>query len=203
MTEWWNALQSIEKVFVILAFPFSVLTLLQLIIEIFGFGGDSGGSDADVDHGGGMDGGGESFGDHFHFFSVRNMIYFLMMFGWTGLACSKSHIPVLITIPLALIAGILTTVILGWIFYFFSKLQESGNVSLHNSVGHNGKVYIAIPEKRQGTGVIQINLQGLTQEYDAITDGDKLNTGASIQVIEVINSNTVLVVDSGDYSVNM
>ncbi len=151
MTEWWVHLTTLEKIFVGLALPFTLLTVFQLLLELLGAGADH-----DIDHGGvdlvaGIhDAGG--FLDHFTFFSVRNLIYFMMMFGWVGLACSKSGAPTWISIPVAVVAGLLTTLVIGWIFYMFSRLTESGNIRIGSAIGKVGTVYIRVPEKRSGMG---------------------------------------------------
>ncbi|NQT34363.1 hypothetical protein HQ587_04165 [bacterium] len=196
MSEWWDGLLTLEKVFVALALPFSLLTITQLILELFGLSGDHGMFDQDVDHGGGFDISGHDMGGffgHFTFFSVRNLIYFLMMFGWTGLACSKLDAPVWLTIFVAVASGLFTTIIIGWIFYTFSRLTESGTVKIGSAIGQVGTVYITVPEKRSGTGVIQIVMQGVTQELNAMTDGEELPATKSVKVSEIISGNIALV----------
>jgi hypothetical protein len=196
MSEWWTALTGIEKIFVALALPFSILTVIQLVLELLGLNTDHGGFDGDasqgidtfsIDH----DTGG--FVDHFTFFSVRNLIYFFMMFGWTGLACSKGDLPMWLSIIIAIVAGLLTMIILGWIFFSFNKLNESGNTNITSAVGQVGTVYISVPEKRNGTGVIQLVIQGATQEINAMTDGDKIEANKSVKVTEILNGNIALV----------
>ncbi len=184
MSIWWAELLGVEKVFVTLAVPFTVLTIINILMEIVGGGGE---------HGHDFDSGGDAFMDHFHFFSVRNLIYFLMMFGWTGLACSKGGLGSVISVFVGLIAGILTTVIIGWMFYLFSKLQEAGVTTMEDAVGKTATVYLTIPAKRSGNGVIQLVLHGRTQEMDAITDGDELSKGISVDVMQVIDGNKALV----------
>ncbi len=196
MTAWWVDLTALERVFVCLAFPFSLLTVFQLILELTGIGGDGGSHDTSDGHGGGLIAGGDDAGgfvDHFHFFSVRNMIYFLMMFGWTGLAFSKAGVPAAFSTIMGIIAGLLTTVIIGWIFYIFSRLTESGNVKIDSAIGQLGSVYLTIPPKREGQGIVQLVMQGVTQELNAITDGDKLQTGTAVEVKQVVGGNIVLV----------
>jgi len=196
MSEWWAALTGIERIFVALALPFSLLTIIQLILELLGLSSDHGSYDGDVSQGadsfsiGHADGG---FFDHFTFFSVRNLIYFFMMFGWTGLACVKGGTPIWLSILIAVIVGLLTMIIIGWIFYMFSKLTESGNSKIINAVGKVGTVYISIPEKRTGTGVVQIVLQGATQEIPSMTNGEKIDSGISVKVQEILSSNIALV----------
>jgi hypothetical protein len=198
MNEWWNAFTGVERFFLTVAIPFSLLTLIQLIMELIGMGGDHGHDS------GGLDGGDVGgFYDHLHFFSVRNMIYFLTMFGWVGLACTKGGFPVILVVPFGIIAGLVTTVIIAWIFYALSKFTESGNVQLSNALGKVGNVYLPIPAKRTGKGAVQVAVQGILQELDAITDGDNLSSGTSIQVVDVLNNNTVVVAPSDTLSANL
>ncbi len=196
MIEWWIHLTALERVFVGLAIPFSLFTLFQLLLELVGVGGDHGLDDGGVGHGVDLSALGHDMGgffDHFTFFSVRNLIYFLMMFGWTGLASSKSGAPTWLSILVAIVAGLLTTIIIGWIFYMFSKLTESGNIRISSAIGQIGTVYIQIPEKRSGMGVIQLVMQGVTQERNAMTDGEALQTGVTVMVSDVIGGNILLV----------
>ena len=81
-----------------------------------------------------------------------------------------------------------------------NKLTETGNTKITSAIGKVGKVYLPIPEKRKGNGVVQIVIQGITQEIEALTDGERLESGSSVQVIEVIEPNLVLVLGSGIFS---
>ncbi|MDP8228727.1 MAG: hypothetical protein P9M15_04675 [Candidatus Electryoneaceae bacterium] len=201
MTEWWDGFTVLQKFFLGLAIPFSILTVLELILELVGFGGhshdmDDGGSGFDAADGDGL------FG-HLNLFTVRNMIYFLMMFGWVGLACSKGGWMLWLTIPAALLAGLVTTLVIAWIFYGLSRLAETGNFQISNAVGKIGTVYLSIPEKRSSTGQVQVVVQGTLQELDAMTDGEKIPTGTSVQVVENLGGNTVLVIKSDTYAASV
>jgi len=190
MNEWWDSFTTVQKVFWMIAIPFSLITLIQLILEIVGLSGHS----AAVDHNTDLptdDGGG--VWDHLQFFSVRNMIYFLMMFGWVGLATTAPGRPVIVPVVAGIIAGLLTSLFIAWIFYMLNKLNESGTAHIVNAVGLTGKVYIPIPAGRSGTGQIQLVLQGATQEIDAITEGEPLPTGRMVKVVEALSETLLLV----------
>lgn len=192
MSEILASLSGFEKILFYIAVPFTLLTIIQLILEIIGLGGHH--ADAGM---GDTTGGVDVTADHmpsFNVFTVRNVIYFLTMFGWTGLAASKAGAPVWLTTIIAIIAGTFTSFIIGYIFYLLSKLTESGNIKLANAVGSFGSVYLPIPARRVGSGIIQITVQGMTIEVKAITDGDdNLKTGTPIKVMNVIDDTTVLV----------
>ena len=75
----------------------------------------------------------------------------------------------------------------------FSRLTESGNIRISSAIGQIGTVYIQIPEKRSGMGVIQLVMQGATQERNAMTDGEALPSGVTVKVSDVIGENILLV----------
>lgn len=74
-----------------------------------------------------------------------------------------------------------------------SRMEQSGTINMANAVGCKGNVYLKIPGEKQGEGKVQISIQGAIREFDALTAGEELETGAPIRVVEVINDNTLLV----------
>ena len=52
-------------------------------------------------------------------------------------------------------------------------------------------------KRREGEGKVQITINGCVREYDAVTDGPAIPTGACIKVVEVVNNSTVLVEEAG------
>ena len=80
------------------------------------------------------------------------------------------------------------------LFKWLSGMQEAGNINVFKSaVGCEGKVYLTIPGERSGSGKVQITINGAVREYEAVTDGPKLATGAAVKVVEVISTDTMLV----------
>lgn len=80
------------------------------------------------------------------------------------------------------------------IFYFLSKLVESGTMQMENAVSKTGEVYLVIPAKRSGFGKVQVKVQGSLRTLDAITDEEEdIPTGAVIVVKEITGSNALLV----------
>lgn len=197
MTDWWASLTGVQRIFAAFALPFSLLTIVEFILELTGLGSHHNVDGPGIDDVTAMDASG-GFLDHFTFFSVRNFIYFLMMFGWTGLAFSKLGVSTPISVFVGIFAGLITTVIIGWVFFMMSRLTETGNTQLANAVGKTGSVYLTIPGERKGSGVIQLVLQGATQEVNAVTDGKTLPTGKSVQVVEILGSSTALVIGSDE-----
>ena len=52
-------------------------------------------------------------------------------------------------------------------------------------------MYLRIPGAKAGAGKVHLMLQNRTVEYQAVTAGAELPTGAPVKVVAVVNSDTV------------
>ena len=188
ISDWWEALTIAQKVYWCIAVPFSLIFVLQTIMTFFG--GDvhdldaSGDSDLSVDHDAGID---------FQFITLKNLIAFFTIFGWTGVAALRTGYSMPTTLMISFISGLIMMLVMAAIVYFMSKLSDDGTLNLKNAIGKTGTVYITIPANRGGTGQIQIKVQGL-QTLDAMTDNDvDIKTGAIVEVRDVIRGDILLV----------
>jgi hypothetical protein len=168
------------------------LFVLRLIMMFIG----GGLSDGDVDMGGDIHT--EVVGDHpeadisFKLLSVQGLTSFFMMFGLVGLALLKSNLPVLVTVLGGTLAGLATVGITGLIFTQMKRLQMEGTIDIQNTVGTQGSVYLTIPQN--GTGQVQIIVQGSLKIFDAMSNSKKLiATGEKVQVVGVASGNTLIV----------
>ena len=191
ISSWWESMDTILKIFWSIAVPFSVLFLIQVIVTFFGgdiHGADAGGNtDLAVDSDSGID---------FQFISIKNLIAFFTIFGWVGVVCINGNVSPVLSTVIATGSGLIMMLIMATIMYYMSKLTENGTLNLNNAKGKIGTVYLTIPAKRSGMGQVQIKVQGF-QTLDAMTDGDALQTGSVIEVIEIINNEVLLVKASG------
>lgn len=186
MEAWWNSLELFQKVVWLIAIPSSLIFIFQMVATFIGMDSDGGMADgADMDTG---------IGDYpFQLFTFRNFVNFMLGFGWTGVLFfnsieSRFWLVVLASvIGLVLVAGVMA------IFYFLSRMVQSGNIDINNAVGLHANVYLTIPATRSGHGKIQISIQNAVREYDAITDGEEIKTGGSVVVTEIINASLVRV----------
>ncbi|MFA0963146.1 hypothetical protein AB9P05_15185 [Roseivirga sp. BDSF3-8] len=192
---WWETLETFERIYWILAVPFTVLFLFQLIIIFVG-------GDVDIDDGtDGIDGD-HDFGEGgFHLLTIKNLIGFFTIFSWTGLACIDAGLANVLTVVISVICGLLMMVIMASIFYFMSKLTADKTMNLETSLYQTGEVYLRVPALRGGVGKVHITVQGTLRELDAVTDDeDDLSTGTVITVTDVINGNLLIVTKSSAYS---
>ncbi len=206
--------------FTIPAFVGSFFFLLRLTLLLVGghgdmdadmhgdFGGDVGG-DVHGDFGGDVDG--DLHGDlhtdtdsghldhtdsssAFKILSVQSVAAFLMGFGWAGLGGFKGAGWSASTSTLfGLGVGIGMMWLLGKGLEAVYRLQSSGTVSIDSALGVEGSVYIAIPGERQGRGRIRLVVDSRERFYNAVTDGDAIESHSRVRVTEVNDDNTVTV----------
>lgn len=186
LSEWYSALETLEKIYWTIAIPASIAFVIQSVLAFMG--GDSDdlpSSDAEID---------TDAGAGFQFFTLRNLITFFTIMSWTGIACIDSGYMTPTTISVSFIAGLVVMFIMAFLMYNMYKLKESGNVKLKNAIGKQGETYLRIPAYKKGYGKIQISIQGSIHEFNAISNqSEEIPTGAIIEVIEVVNGNIMLV----------
>ena len=198
---WWASLSLIMKIVWGITLSATLVFIIQSILTFVGADADTN-FDVDVDTS--MDGADLSNIDGgSNLYTFRNFVNFLLGFGWSIILLQDSitSVPVLIIVAVLIGAALVTAVM--YLFKWLSSMQQSGNIDVATAAkGCEGKVYLTIPAAREGTGKVQITINGAVREYDAITESDNtLKTGAPIRVVDVIDSNTVLVEESNSYTI--
>ena len=109
--------------------------------------------------------------------------------------------PVLIIV--SVIIGVALVAAVMYLFKWLAGMQQSGNIDVEKVArGCEGTVYLTIPAAQGGEGKVQISISGAVREYNAVTDHEEdLRTGVPIRVVDVVNSNTVLVEPNNSYTV--
>ncbi len=186
LESWWQGMLVAEKVYWIIAIPFTLIFLIMMVMTLLG--GDLDSADMDVDME--MD---SDTGIGFQYLSIKNLVGFFTIFGWTGIACLASGKSMVFTVIVSVLAGLLMMTIMSAIVYLMGKLTEQGNLNLQNAIGKIASAYLTIPAERKGMGKIQIKVQGF-RTLDAITDEkEDIKTGAVVEVVDVINNQVLLV----------
>ena len=86
-------------------------------------------------------------------------------------------------------------VIMAALFYFISKLTDSGTLNYNNAIDAVGEVYLTIGADRSKMGKVSVKVQGTMRELDALTDAlTDLKSGTIIKVVDV-TANGILIVD--------
>ena len=169
-----------------------VFLLLQLLFMFVG--GEDGGEGADAD----LDLGGDGVGEHdagwwmLEIISLRTIAAAALFFGLTGLTAQAYALNQNVTLALSLFAGFVAMYAVYWAFKQLFRLRSSGSEDIRNAVGVCGQVYVPIPPRGAGLGKVQFEMQGRIVEYQASSDLDRvLATGEHVEIVDVINSDTV------------
>ena len=209
MIEWWNSLGLTLQIFYCIAIPSTLVLLIQTILMFIGMDDDAGDTELDageiaddlpdVDEG--------VFGENEFYdtadawglqglkiFTIKGIISFFVVFGWSGIVLLGADVPIFITIPVATICGFGMMFLLAVLFKLVFKLRSDGNIDNKNAIGVAGKVYLTIPPSRTGEGKVYVMIQGSYVERAAVTDNaEAIPTGAEIVVIGVSGDASLVV----------
>ena len=196
---WWAELSPVMKLLWGVTLSASLIFVIQTVMTFLGADADSTDFDVDVDTS--MDGSDLSnIEGGSNLYTFRNFVNFFLGFGWTAILLEKSVKSTALVIILAVLVGVGLVIAVMYLFKWLSSMQQSGNINVYKSaVGCQGKCYLRIPAERSGEGKVQITIQGAVREYNAITDGDEIKTGASVKVLEAVDANTLLVEELNSY----
>lgn len=183
--EWWEALSFSLKLYWVLAIPFTLFFLLQLILTFFGGDVPDDTPDAEIE---------SDTGIAFQFFTLKNLVAFLAIFGWTGIACIDSGLSEVTSLIIAFSAGLAMMTLMASMLYFLGKANADGTLKMKNAIGNVGEVYLTIQAKRSGLGKIQIKIQGSLRTLEAMTDDPAdIPTGKIVRVTNVVNDSILIV----------
>jgi len=181
-------LTTMERVYWIIAIVATVLFVIQMI-SVFVLGDldvqVAGDTDFDIANDSGMP---------YQFFTFRNLVGFFTVFAWSGLASIASDNSMGTTLTISTISGVAMMALMSVLFYFVSRMTDSGTMKYKNAIGKVATTYIPIKAKRGGMGKVQIEIQNSYHELDAMTDEDEdIPTNSIVEVIDLISGNILLV----------
>ena len=185
---WWDALDPTLRVFWGVAVFASVVFTIQTVLSFIGIGDlDGGDMDLDVDLDGTPDVDSLDDAGSMHLLSIRNIIYFLLGFGWTGISLWQTIPNRVVLTAVAVLVGCAFVAIFMVLFRQMMKLQNNGAFDINDAVNKVCDVYLRIPAEGQGLGKVQISFNGSIQELDARTQGEMLPSGSKVRVLRVID----------------
>ncbi len=208
MIEWWTSLDLSGKILWAVTLSASLVFVIQTVMTFLGAAGDSdfdintdvdaGGDvpDASVEVGHDVSGVQEAAhaGSGMNLLTFRNLVNFLLGFGWTAILLKDDVPSVSLRMLIAIVVGVLLVVLVMLLFKWLTGMQESGTINVYKSaVDCQGTVYLTIPGERAGEGKVQITINNSVREYAALTDGPELKTGVRIRVVDVVSPTTLLV----------
>ena len=196
---WWADLSPVMKLLWSVTLTATLIFVIQTVMTFLG--ADADGTDFDMDVDTSMDGSDLSnIEGGSNLYTFRNLVNFFLGFGWSAILLQPSVKSTALLILVSVLVGVALVVAVMYLFKWLSSMQQSGNINVYKSaVGCQGKCYLRIPAERGGEGKVQITIQGAVREYNAVTDGDEIKTGASVKVLEAVDGNTLLVEELNSY----
>lgn len=179
MKEFFANMDGAQQFYWYIAIGASVIFIIQTIMTFIGADADTG---VDADFDGNLDGGDSPF----QLFSLRNLINFLLGFGWTGVSL-YNIIPNKILLGIvALLVGIVFIAIFFFVMKVLMRLSEDNSFNIEDTIGKTADVYLTIPAAKSGKGKIFISVKGSTHELPAITGSlEEIKNGALVKVVEI------------------
>lgn len=132
----------------------------------------------------------------FKCFTVHSMSGFLMIFGWSGLACSIQYgMSAGLSFIIALVSGSAMLVVTGLLMRAALSLEGGGSVfSAQKAVGLVGTVSQRIPA--HGQGKVQLAINNVTRELLAQSHNKKpIQSFIVVKVVRVIDHEIVEVIE--------
>lgn len=180
-----QGMTTLQQAFWYLAFFASIIFLFQTILTFIG-------TDASADLDADFDGEFHNVEAPFELFTFRNLINFLLGFGWTGAAFYGKFNDFLLVI-LAALVGLIFIGVFFFIIKQLMKLQEDNTFKIENTVGKIASVYITIPAKKIGKGKVQLSINGSYHEIEAITEGEiEITSGENVKIINIENETLIV-----------
>ncbi len=175
------------RIFWYIATPVTVIFIIQTILTFVG--GDSmDGVEADFE--GDLNGGDAPF----QLFSLRNLINFLLGFGWGGIAFYNLISNKVLLITVAVFIGILFVAIFFMVVRVFLRLAEDNSFKMEKALHKTAEVYMTIPASRMGKGKILISVGGSLRELYAVTDErEPIYSQSTVKIVKIENNNILIV----------
>ncbi len=187
MLDWFNTMTTLQKIFTLIAFPSTLIFILQAVLLLLGVIDDGAGDDGDAL----SDGVGD---DGLALFTVRGIMAFLAVGGWSGVFFIDAGLTPSITIILALVIGFAALFGCAFLIKLILKLQSNGNIQLSNAIGKVGQVYIPIPPQMTGSGKVNLTIQDKYSEITAMTsEAEPIKTGEMVRVVATDEVGCVIV----------
>ncbi|HMN40060.1 MAG TPA: hypothetical protein PKE29_04390 [Phycisphaerales bacterium] len=161
-----------------------------------------GGHDTDFDHGALGDAHGDAghsdSGDALRLLTLEGGAAFFMGLGWGGLGALKgADLSVGWSILTGFGCGAVLLLAQAAMMRAVHKLQASGNVSIVETVGLEGVVYVAVPAAGKGRGLVTLVVGGKQRQFNALSAGKEIPSQTRVVVDRANDDNTVTVRRAG------
>ena len=122
------------------------------------------------------------------YFTFRNLINFLLGYGWGGVVLNAS-IPNGLWLQLAAMGvGVVFVFVFVIVIRQVMKLSTDKTFQLEETIGQIADTYLRIPGNKQGVGKVMVSVRGSMHELEAMTEGKAIPTGTKVRITKVVGS---------------
>lgn len=179
MKEFFSSMDATQQFYWYVAIGASVIFIIQTIMTFIGADSDTG---VDADFDGNLD----SADAPFQLFSLRNLINFLLGFGWTGAVLYNAFESKFVVGIVSFLVGSVFILLFFVIMRFIWKLSEDNTFKMEDTIGKTADVYMNIPASKNGRGKIFVSVKGSSRELYAVTTaGEALKSGSLVKIIGI------------------
>lgn len=179
MKEFFTSMDGSQQFYWYVAIGASVFFIIQTIMTFIGADADTG---VDADFDGNLD----DAGSPFQLFSLRNLVNFLLGFGWGGATLYGSIESKFWLGVVAFLIGASFILVFFLVMRGLLRLSEDNSFKIENTIGKMADVYLTIPAEKKGKGKVFVSLKGSTRELPAITAfREDLKVGSLVKVVEL------------------
>lgn len=185
MEAWWEELDTIARVYWVIAITGTTFTTLLTVMAIAGLDTDAGDFDMGdaSDHPSGLG-----------ILSTRAITAFFTGFGWVGAIASGQGLAWHVSGTAGAVAGAVMLFIMVKLMQFMYGLRHSGTINYQHCVGNEAEVYLRIPAANSGHGQVTTTVQGRFRVIDARTkDLELIPRNQRVRVLAVLDASTLLV----------
>lgn len=186
MIHWWQNLSLEQQIYFGLGILSLLVTLIQLALTVLGVDADTDvdiGTDAGADHSTGAG-----------LFSVQTIAAFFTGFGWTGGIFAGAGFPMAVNAFAAFSVGGICMTAMYFLLGLLLSLQSQGNLEYASAVGQNATVYLTVPGENQGTGQINVVIQGRLTTADARKESaGEAKTGCTVKIVRIEGPTTFII----------
>lgn len=162
MKEFFTSMDAAQQFYWYVAIGASVIFIIQTIMTFIGADADTG---VDADFDGNLD----DASSPFQLFSLRNLVNFLLGFGWTGAVLYPRFESKIWLGVVAFLVGAAFIIVFFLIMKGLMKLSEDNSFKIEDTIGKMADVYMTIPASKKGKGKVFVSIRGSTHELPAIT----------------------------------
>jgi hypothetical protein len=168
------------KTFWYIALPVSTVFLIQSVLTILGASSDT---DTEI----------HDFDAPIEFFTIRNLINFLLGFSWGGIAFYNTIENKFLLVLASIGVGVIFVAFFFYIIQQIRKLEEDNSLKPELLLDKEAQVYLRIPPPGEGQGIIQLSVKGSVREMNAVAETESIETGEKVIITAVLEDNTYMV----------